>query len=95
MAPARPNCTPDETSDVGPQTVLKTKPRHHLFEAMADVQYMYTDNMFLTENHHQKADLLVSTVEFALAPTPYDFAGGTPGTEHRLRTSMVRFRAGR
>jgi len=72
-----PELYPDETSDVGPQTVLKTKPRHHLFEAMADVQYMYTDNMFLTENHHQKADLLVSTVEFALAPTPYDFAGGT------------------
>jgi len=74
-----PELYPDETSDVGPQTVLKTKPRRHLFEAMADVQYFYTDNAFLTETHHQNSDVLLSTVEFALKPTPYDFLGGTLG----------------
>ena len=72
-----PELYPDETSDVGPQTVLRAKPRRHLFEAMADVQYLYTDNVFLTETHHQNSDVLVSTVEFALKPTPYDFLGGT------------------
>jgi hypothetical protein len=74
-----PELYPDETSDVGPQTVLKTKPRHHLFEAMADAQYLYTDNAFLTETHRQDSDVLISTVEFALKPTPYDFLGGTLG----------------
>ncbi len=71
-----PELYPDETADVGPQTVLRLQPRHTLFEAMADAQYFYTDNMFLNERHHQGADVLVSTVEFALAPTAYDFAGG-------------------
>lgn len=71
-----PELYPDETTDVGPQTVLKVKPRHTLFEAMADAQYFYTDNVFLTENHRHDADVLVSTAEFALAPTAYDFGGG-------------------
>jgi hypothetical protein len=66
---------------------LKTKPRRHLFEAMADVQYLYTDNAFLTETHHQNSDVLISTVEFALKPTPCDFLGGTlapsVGYEHQ------------
>lgn len=82
-----PELYPEETSDVGPQTVLRTKPRRQLFEAMADIQYFYTDNAFLTETHHQNSDVLVSTVEFALKPTPYDFAGGTlapsVGYEHQ------------
>jgi hypothetical protein len=71
-----PELYPEETSDVGPQTVLKRAPRHTLFEAMADAQYFYTDNMFLNEKGRHKTDVLVSTAQFALAPTPYDLAGG-------------------
>src|SRR5262249_37013186 len=71
-----PELYPEESSHVGPQTVLKMKPRRTLFEAMADVQYFYTDNMFLTEKQKHGADVLVSTAQFALAPSPYDFAGG-------------------
>ena len=66
-----------ESSDVGPQSVLKLKPRKTWFEAMADAQYFYTDNMFLTEHNKQAADVLVSTAQFALAPTPYPLADGT------------------
>jgi len=82
-----PELYPDETSDLGPQTVLKTKNRQHILEAMADVQYLFTDNMFLTEKNHQNADVLVSTVELALKPVSLDFAGGTltpvVGYEHQ------------
>jgi len=71
-----PELYSDENSDLGPQSVLKMKPRHTLFEAMADAQFFYTDNMFLNENGRHEADVLVSTAQFALAPTPYDLAGG-------------------
>jgi hypothetical protein len=71
-----PELYPDESSDVGSQTVLKIKPRKTLFEASADVQYFYTDNLFLNEKKKRDADVLVSTAQFALAPTPYDIGGG-------------------
>ena len=66
-----PELFPGETSDVGPQSVLKMKPRQTLFEAVADAQYFYTDNMFLSEHNKQEAGVLVSTAQFALAPTAY------------------------
>ncbi len=65
-----------ETSDVGPQSILKFKPRKTHFEAMADVQYFYTDNMFLAKDDPQSADVLVSAVQFALAPIPYALGDG-------------------
>jgi hypothetical protein len=65
-----------ESSDVGPQSVLSIKPRRTHFEAQADVQYFYTDNMFLLENPRQSAGVLLSTVQFALAPTAYEMGGG-------------------
>lgn len=65
-----------EASDAGAQSILKFKPRKTHFEAMADVQYFYTDNMFLAEDDPQDADVLVSTVQFALAPTAYALGGG-------------------
>jgi len=65
-----------ENTDVGPQTVLRIKPRKNYFEAMADVQYFYTDNMFLVNHDKQSADVLVSTAQFALAPPAYELGGG-------------------
>jgi hypothetical protein len=52
---------------------------------MADVQYFYTDNMFLAYTGREDADVLVSTVQFALAPMPYDLGGGkfTPRAGYR------------
>lgn len=65
-----------ETSDVGPQSVLAMKARRTWVQAAADEQFFYTDNMLLANTHKQSADVLVSTVEAALAPTPFDFHGG-------------------
>lgn len=65
-----------EESDVGPQSVLRINPRRSYIEAMADAQYFYTDNMFLGEDFKQSADVLVSRVQVALAPTAYDLGGG-------------------
>jgi hypothetical protein len=71
-----PDLYDGESDDVGPQSVVKLKPARTWFEARGDVQYFHTDNMFLANSGKQGADVLVGTVEAALAPTPYDFAGG-------------------
>jgi hypothetical protein len=71
-----PELYPEEGSDVGPQSVLRLNPRRTWFQATADVQYFYTDNMFLTEGNRHGVDVLVSTADFALAPTPYELWGG-------------------
>jgi hypothetical protein len=73
---AAPELFPGETSDVGPQSVLRFKPRKKYFEAQADVQYFYTDNMLLTENNKESVDVLVSTAEVALAPDAYPLFHG-------------------
>jgi hypothetical protein len=72
-----PELYPDEASDVGPQYVVVYKPRKTYFDAMADVQYFYTDNVFLGDSSGKtSADVMVGTVQLALAPTPYELAGG-------------------
>ncbi len=76
-----------ETSDIGPQSILETKPRQTWIQAFADEQYFYTDNMFQADHGQRGADVLVSTVQAALAPTPFEFLGGqlTPrvGYQHQ------------
>jgi hypothetical protein len=71
-----PELYPGEDKDVGPQSVLRIKPRQPWFEAMADAQYFYTDNMFLDDQNKIDTAVLVSTVEVALTPPPFDLAGG-------------------
>ena len=71
-----PELYPGEDKDVGPQSVLRIKPRQPLIEAMADAQYFYTDNMFLNDQNKIDTAVLVSTVEVALTPQPIDLAGG-------------------
>ena len=71
-----PELYSDESSDVGPQSVLQVRQRRTLVEAFADVQYFYTDNMFLANQNKQKADVVVSTLQAALAPSPYPLVGG-------------------
>ena len=81
FSPAATNAVPElyagETSDVGPQSVLQFKPRRTYIEASADAQYFFSDNIFLADHGRQGADILVSTVQAALAPTAYEFAGGS------------------
>ncbi|MBI3851101.1 MAG: hypothetical protein HY298_12615 [Verrucomicrobia bacterium] len=73
-----PELYPGETDDVGPQSIVQLRPRKTLFEVVADIQYFYTDNMFLEEGSGRRLDtgVLVSTVEVALAPSPYEMFGG-------------------
>ena len=71
-----PELFPGESSDIGPQSVLRAKARNTWFEALADVQYFYTDNMFLTEHNKQDTGVLLSTAQFALAPTAYNLGPG-------------------
>jgi len=71
-----PELYPGEASDVGPQSILQYKARKTYVEAIADAQYFFTDNMFLNQHDKQHADVLVSTAQFALAPTAYDLWGG-------------------
>ncbi len=66
----------NEASDIGPQSVVQIKPRRTWIEAYGDEQYFYTDNMFLAGQNKQGADVLVSTVQAALAPTPFQIGGG-------------------
>ncbi len=71
-----PSLYESETSDVGPQSVVQIKPRRTWIEAYGDEQYFYTDNMFLADHNKQGADVLVSTVQAALAPTPFQIGNG-------------------
>jgi len=65
-----------EASDVGPQSVVKFKPRRSYLEATADVQYFHTDNMFLADGGKVGTDVLVSMVQAALAPGAYALGEG-------------------
>lgn len=66
-----------ETSDVGPQSVVMPRERHTLFQAKVDEQMIYTDNVFLTSQNKIDSGVLISTAQFALAPTPYPLGSGT------------------
>ncbi len=65
-----------ETDDVGPQSVLAMKTRRTWFQGYADIQFFYTDNMFMADHGQTGADVMVSTAMAALAPTPYAFHDG-------------------
>ena len=63
---AAPELYAGETGDLGPQSVLALKPHRWHLEAFADVQYFFTDNLFLSDQSRQKADVLVSTLQAAI-----------------------------
>lgn len=66
-----------ETSDLGPQTVLNMHPHRWHFEAAADEQMYYTDNMFLGNGSFKApADVNVSTVQVALEAPQTKLFGG-------------------
>ena len=73
-----PAITEDEIEDVGPQYLLRFKPTREWFEAFFDVQYYYTSNFNLNEEESElnrvgeiDTGVLVSTAQFAFAPTPF------------------------
>jgi hypothetical protein len=76
---AAPPLTTDETEDIGPQFVVRQKPRKSLLEASADVQYGQTSNVFLTETDRVKTTFAVSTLQIAFAPEPLKLDNGSLG----------------
>ena len=79
-----PIITEDELEDVGPQYLLRFKPSREWFEALFDSQYYYTSNFNLNEKESKlnrvgeiDTGVLVSTAQFAFAPTPFPFWDGS------------------
>ena len=65
-----------EASDVGPQTVIRYPQGRTWIQASTDVSYYRTDNYFQLKDFRQEADVLLSSIEVALAPTAFDVGGG-------------------
>ena len=81
-----PAISEDELEDVGPQYLLKVKPSREWFEALFDSQYYYTSNFNLNEEESEfnqvgeiDTGMLVSTAQFAFAPTPFRVGNGWLG----------------
>ena len=74
---APPELFPGESTDVGPQSILKLHPKKKHWEFATDSQIAYTSNALLTESPTARTEttLMVNTVQFALAPDPYELKG--------------------
>jgi hypothetical protein len=88
---AVPQLYEGEASDVGPQSVVQARPRHTLFAAEADAQYFYTDNVLQVDKRGQGTGVLLSTAQFALAPTPFALGNGTLSPEVGYRAQWFNF----
>jgi len=64
-----------ESSDVGPQHVLRTVPRRTHFEVKADSQFLYTDNALLT-TPRTPSTIWINSVLVAYAPPAYRVGEG-------------------
>lgn len=71
-----PELYPGENADVGPQHILRLLKRKTLFEIVADSQYFYTDNPFLSDQNEARTALFVNTLQAAFAPEPVFWAKG-------------------
>lgn len=76
MTNSVPQLYEGETSDVGPQSVVVPRVRHTWFQARADVQLLYTDNVFLTDQNKIESGVMISTAEAALTPPSFSLANG-------------------
>ena len=66
----------DEDKDVGPQNVIRQKPRHNWLEASSDVQFGSTSNVYLTETGKTDSSMMISTVQLAVTPPAWQVPGG-------------------
>jgi len=71
-----PELYPGENADVGPQQILRLKPRKTYFEVIADSQCFYTDNVYLSDDNKVGGALFVNTIQAALAPEGYELGSG-------------------
>jgi len=78
-ARSAPELYPGELTDVGPQAILRPKPRRTYFEALADSQFFYTDNLLLQEENGSgltDTSVWVNTAQVALAPSAFNLGPG-------------------
>ena len=67
-----------ESSDIGPQSVVQPVARRTYIRASADEQFYYTDNVLLSQARNKiSTGVLLSTGEFAIAPTQLTLGSGT------------------
>ena len=67
---------PEENADIGPQSILRLKPRHRWFSATVDAQYYYTDNLFLSDQDTIGTDVLLSALQLAITPPAFALGAG-------------------
>jgi predicted porin len=73
---AAPEIYTGENTDVGPQRILRLTPRKTYFSLIADSQYFYSDNVYLSDGTKQDSTLFVNTIQFAFAPEAYKMGSG-------------------
>lgn len=73
---AIPTLYKDEIEDVGPQFVVKSKPKQEWLEASLDVQMAGTSNVYLTEKDKIRSSVMVTTAQVAIAPKPWELSSG-------------------
>ncbi len=79
-----PELYPGENEDVGPQRILKLKPRHQWIAALVDSQFSYTSNARLAQNG-ESSTLFVNTVEASVTPPTYSVLNYDIATRGGLR----------
>jgi hypothetical protein len=65
-----------ENADVGPQHILRLLPLRTWLMARADSEYLYSDNLLLTQNNKSPGTEFVNSIQAAFAPTAYKVGPG-------------------
>ena len=65
-----------ENADVGPQHVMRLLPQRTHFMVRADSQYLYSDNLLLTQHNKSPGTEFVNTIQAAFAPTAIKWGPG-------------------
>ena len=65
-----------ENADVGPQHILRLLPRRTWLMARVDSQYLYGNNLLLSEHNQSPGTEFVNTIQAAFAPTAYKMGPG-------------------
>jgi hypothetical protein len=81
LLPLRPGTNAPETyqgenADIGPQHVLRLVPQRTFFMVRLDSQYLYTDNVLLTQAPKVPGTEFVNTAQLSFAPAPYRIGPG-------------------
>jgi hypothetical protein len=79
-----------ENEDMGPQQILKVKPRHQYFSGTLDSQFFYTSNARLDENP-EDSSIWVNTAEAAFTPPNYKFLSYDVATKIGVRAQWYNY----